>query len=90
MGFFGNNDHVSHHEIKKALYHLKDKEGFSDHQIRQVKEIFRGDLDEKGEGSGISRSELKKGIEWIKEHPNQHNLSSHHIEKLESSLGHYI
>ena len=79
MGFFGNNDRISHHELKKALYHLKGKEGFSDHHLRQIKETFRGDIDEDGSGSGISKEELKKGIHWLKEHPGQHHLSTHHI-----------
>ncbi len=90
MAFFGNNERISHHELNKALYHLKEKEGFSDHQLGQIKETFRGDIDEKGSGSGISKDELKKGINWLKEHPGQHHLSSDHIEKLETALRHHL
>ncbi len=90
MGFFGTSSRVSHHEFNKALYHLKEKEGFSEHQLEQVKQTFRGDLDEQGSGSGISKEELKKGIHWLKENPSQHHLSTDHIEKLESALGHHL
>ena len=92
MGFFGNSggDHISHHELDKALYHLKEHEGFSDHHIDKVKQIFRGDMEESGVSKGISSHELKKGIEWLKDHPNEHHLSSDHIEKLEEKLRHHL
>ena len=90
MGFFGGSDHITHHEFKKALYHLKEKEGFSEHQLGQIKETFRGDLDEEGSGSGISKEELRKGIHWLKEHLGSHHLSQHNIDTLEEVLRHYL
>ena len=91
MGFFSNESHhVSHHELDKDLYHLKEKEGFSDHQIHQIKQAFRGDMEEAGAGKGISHDELRKGIEWFKDHQGEHHLSSEHITKLEERLGRHF
>ncbi len=90
MGFFGGSDRISHHEFKQALYHLKEKESFSEQQLEKIRETFHGDLDEEGSGSGISSEELKKGIHWLKEHPGSHHLSEHNIETVEEVLQHYL
>jgi len=89
MGFFGGSDKITHHEFKRALFHLKEK-GFSESQIEQVESVFRGDLDEEGSGSGISKDELKNGVEWLKEHPDNHHLDSHQIETVEQILKKYL
>jgi hypothetical protein len=89
MGFFGGDDKITHHEFRKALFHLKEK-GFSETQIEQVVSTFRGDLDEEGSGSGISKEELRNGINWLKEHREGHHLDTHQIEIVEEVLKKYL
>ena len=89
MGFFGGSDKITHHEFKRALFHLNEK-GFTESEREEVESAFRGDLDEEGPGSGISKDELKNGIAWLKDHPNSHHLDSHQVETVEELLKKYL
>ena len=89
MGFFGSSRKVSAIDFKKALWTLREK-GFSQIEIDEIENVFRGDLYESEAGAGISKEEMKKGISWLKEHPENHHLHHEQIAKLEEALRHYL
>lgn len=93
MGLFGfgggSGGHVSIKEFKKALWKLHEK-GFSNEQIDSIQNLFQGDLHESGFGAGISKEEMKKGIAYLREHPENHHLHHEQIDKLEEALRHYL
>ncbi len=89
MGFFGSSERISREEFKRALFKLRAK-GFSNLEVDEIENTFRGDLEESGESAGISKEELKKGLRYLKEHKGNHHLSSEEIEKLEEILRHYL
>lgn len=85
MGFFGSTN-ISKKRLEKILYRMKLKNGLSEHDIQEVKEVFRGDLDEHGSSKGISKDEMKNGISWLKDHRERHHLSSDDIDELENLM----
>ncbi|MDO8620161.1 MAG: hypothetical protein Q7R64_02330 [bacterium] len=82
--------HISRDEFRKALYKLKASGSFSNHEIDEVENIFYSSLHESGPSAGISSEELKKGIHYLKHHPENHHLSHDEIAKLEEVLQHYL
>jgi len=90
MGFFSSSDRIDRHEFKKALYKLRASGGFSNSEIDEVENLFRGDLNEDGSSAGISKEELRRGIDYLKKYRGNHHLSSEEIEKLEEALKRYL
>jgi hypothetical protein len=90
MGFFSSSSNINRHEFRKALYKLRTGGGFSNSEIDEVENLFHGDLNEGGGSEGISKEELKRGIDYLKKHRGNHHLSSDEIEKLEEALRHYL
>ena len=90
MFFFDSGGRISKREFDRACYHLRFDHGFSSEQIIRLEEIFRGDLYESGDATGISREELKKGIAWLKTNTDKHHFSAHQIERIESTLKKYL
>ena len=82
--------HIDRLEFKKALYKLRESGSFSNHEIDEIQNVFRGDMHESGYSAGISKEEKKKGIEYLKRHPENHHLSGDEIKKLEEVLRHYL
>ncbi|MDO8594301.1 MAG: hypothetical protein Q7R93_02180 [bacterium] len=82
--------HIDRLEFKKALYKLRVGGAFSNHEIDEVENVFYGSLHESGPSAGISSEELKKGIHYLKHHPENHHLSHDEINKLEEMLKHYL
>ncbi len=82
--------HISRDEFRKALYKLKSGGSFSNHEIDEVENIFYSSLHESGPSAGISSEELKKGIHYLKHHPENHHLSHDEITKLEEVMRHYL
>ncbi|PIQ68619.1 MAG: hypothetical protein COV91_03190, partial [Candidatus Taylorbacteria bacterium CG11_big_fil_rev_8_21_14_0_20_46_11] len=76
-------------EFKRALWKLRER-GFSDMERDEVENVFRGDIHESGSSSGISSDELKKGLHYLKHHPENHHLSRDEIQRLEETLKHYL
>lgn len=89
MGLFGDHERVSRKEFKRALWKLHEK-GFSNEQIDTVENLFHGDLHESGSSAGISKSEIKERVLYLKSHPENHHLHREQIDKLEEVLRHYL
>ena len=89
MGLFGGSDRISRKEFRKVLFKLREK-GFSNHERDEVENVFRGDLNESGSSSGISKEEMEKGLSYLRHHPENHHLSADEIGKLEEALRHYL
>lgn len=90
MELFSSSKRISRSEFKRALSRLRGSGRFSSSEIDEVQNIFRGDLYESGSSAGISSSELKKGIRYLKRHRENHHLSSDEIKKLEKTLERYL
>ncbi|MBI2023058.1 hypothetical protein HYT01_00650 [Candidatus Giovannonibacteria bacterium] len=84
MGFFGQKK-VSDREFKKVTNELSQK-GLSKQDLRDVKNVFRGDLGEEGFRHGIDKKELEKEISYMEKHPSQHHLSKDQLEQVKKSL----
>jgi len=89
MGWF-SSDKISREEFKKALWKLRESGMFSNHELDEVENVFRGDMNESGASAGISKEELKKGIEYLLKNRGNHHLSSDEIAKLEETLKRYL
>ena len=90
MGLFGSSGRFSREEFRKARYKLRADGSFSNHELDEIENVFRGDLHESGSSAGISAEEMKKGIDYLKRHPENHHLSHEEIEKLEQTLKRYL
>lgn len=90
MGFFGSSGRISREEFRKALWKLRASGSFSNHELDEIENVFRGDMHESGSSAGISAEEMKKGIDYLKRHPENHHLSHEEISKLEEMLKHYL
>ena len=84
------SDRISREEFRKALYKLRVGGSFSNHEIDEVENVFRGDMNESGSSAGISKDELKTGLHYLKHHPENHHLSHDEIKKLEDVMRHYL
>lgn len=89
MAPFSVHKRITRHEFRRALSHLREK-GFADSQINEIKEIFRGDLDEARAVDGISDEDLTKAIHWLREHPFNHHFTPHNIQALDEVMRHYL
>lgn len=91
MGFFSSDEHkISIEDFKKARWHLVSDYGFSEDEAHKLKDIFRSDAYESGSSAGISKRELRHGIEWLKAHPDEHPFSPDQIHKIKKVLGRYL
>ena len=84
------SDRISKDEFRKTLYKLRTGGSFSNHEIDEVENVFRGDLRESGGSAGISKEEMKRGLHYLRHHPENHHLSHDEISKLEENLKHYL
>ena len=64
-------------EIMNRLHDLDERER------HDVEMLFRGDLEEEGMQSGISREEFDRAVTWLRENMSKHSLEENDIEKLE-------
>ncbi len=77
---------VSREEYKKARSALLGR-GFNAEDLNDIDQLFQADLNESSDRErGIDRSELEKGIAWLRKNIGHHRLSEHKIEILESVL----
>ena len=81
---------ISREEFRKVLYKLRSSGTFSNHEIDEIENVFRGDMHESGPSAGISKEEMKTGLEYLKRHPENHHLSHEEIGKLEEAMRHYL
>ena len=82
--------HISRDEFRKVMYKLRMSGSFSNHEIDEVENVFYGSLHESGASAGISPDELRKGIDYLKQHPENHHLSHDEIHELEEVMRHYL
>lgn len=83
------SDRISQKEFKHALWKLRFN-GFSNHEIDEVENVFHGSMRESGSSKGLSKEELKQGLHYLKHHPENHHLSHEEIHALEGHLKHYL
>jgi len=70
------------HEVRNSLRY----KGFSDRDVGEVEKLFRGDMHESGDHSGIDTKEIEGGLKWMRENMSKHKLSEKKINTLEESL----
>ena len=78
-------DKISKREFQEANNALRAK-GLSRFQRDKVKQIFRGDMEEKGIHAGIDREELEKGLDWMRKNPSAHGMSKETLNKIDEAL----
>ena len=76
---------ISREEFKRFRQSLV-VHNFSERERDRIEEIFRGDLDESGDFSGIDAGELERGIKYLREHKSSHNFSDEQIDLVEKEL----
>jgi len=85
MGLFSSKPKVSEREFSKTRQILS-AQGFSKRERDKLKQIFRGDMYEKGAQAGIDKDELARGIDWMRKNRSAHGFSDEKIKKLEEHL----
>ncbi len=81
MGFFGNNKkRVIKSEMKEIMNNLYSK--LDKRERDEVEKLFRADLMESGNESGISREEFDNTIKWLEENKRKHVLEDSDIENI--------
>ena len=85
MGLFDYKPHISKRSFKQVKINLR-KKGFSKKEIDKIEQIFRGDIEESGAHIGIDRSELEKGVNWMRRNPASHGIPKRKIDVLEQEL----
>lgn len=91
MGMFFDNDpaskpHVSDKEFHDVRNQLR-AQGLTKKQADQVDMVFRGDMGEnKKDEKYLSHEEIDKGIRWLKENKDHHDMEDHHIDIVEKTL----
>ena len=55
-------------------------------QINRVEMLFRGDLQEEGDMSGISKKELEAGLLWLENNKAKHTFSPQKLAIIEEEL----
>lgn len=86
MFFDSPKPRVSHDEYKKVRNALLAR-GFNAEDLSDVDQLFQADLNESSDRErGIDRSELEKGIGWLRKNIGHHRLSQNKIDILEEIL----
>ena len=83
MGLFGPNlpKRVTTEEYKRIKQSLYGK--LDEHERNEVEQLFRADLNESGEESGISQIEFDAAMDWLKANKSKHVLEESDIVLLE-------
>jgi len=88
MPFWGGKT-VNKDELRKILSKL-DRSGFSDRDVSTVRQLFIGDLLERGSKRNIDKKEFGKILNWIEGNKSKHDLSSSQIETLKETFLQYL
>ncbi len=84
--FFTDKPKVTKEEFRKVRNYLY-LQGFTHKELDQVGEIFYADMDESATyEKGISREEIDKGIQWMRDNMSVHHISEQKIDILEKEL----
>ncbi len=83
MGLFGPNlpKRVTTEEYKRIMQNLYGK--LDAHERSEVEQLFRADLDEDNEESGISQNEFDAAMDWLKANKSKHVLEDSDISLIE-------
>lgn len=87
MGLFGSSKpRVTHDEFADIRSRLSSR-GFSERQIKDIRMIFHGALDESEKDKrGIDAREIEAGILWMKDNMRIHSVSEEKIQMLKELL----
>ncbi|MGB8815748.1 MAG: hypothetical protein WCC74_00715 [Minisyncoccia bacterium] len=92
MGFFfpDSKNKISKSEFKELRGHLSGND-FSHDEIDKIESIFNADLNEERENdSGIDEWEMKRSLEWMRSHLDEHHISEKKIEILERKMKEFL
>lgn len=81
MGFFFSNPIVGQEEFKKVRSYLYSN-GFSEHDLTELKKIFSASLT----NQGINRKELEAGLRWLRENMGHHTFSKNQVNMIEEAM----
>jgi hypothetical protein len=84
--FFTDKPKVTKEEYQKVRNYLYSA-GFTHKELDQVNEIFYADMNESATyEQGISREEIDKGIQWMRDNLHIHHIPESKISILEKEL----
>jgi len=84
--FFGPSAKITPGEFERELRRALRKQGFSDVDLDEVTKVFQGDLKEGGGGYGISKSEFKERMKWLRDNKSKHRLDTKELGQLETEM----
>lgn len=90
MSFFSDSYKITKHDFDKALFYLKEKHGFSHEQLSRIKDTFAGSINESGSSRGISREELKEGLNHLSQPTHEHRFDDRQISHIDEALSKYL
>lgn len=88
MGFFfpDSKRTITKSEFQELRGHLANND-FTHDEIDRIEGIFNADLNEEREDDiGIDEQEMKRGLEWMKSHLDNHHISERKIDILEREM----
>ncbi|MCA9354587.1 MAG: hypothetical protein KC877_03660 [Candidatus Kaiserbacteria bacterium] len=81
MGFFTKlPKRVRPEEMREIMQRLYGK--LDEDERNEVEKLFRADLYEPGEESGISQTEFDAAMDWLQQNPDKHVLETDDIELI--------
>lgn len=90
MSLFGSNlpKRVTKDEWSKIRSNLYGK--LDERELGQLEMLFRGDLDEPGQESGITQAEYDAAMLWLRENPKKHDLEPADLELVEKYFAEHL
>jgi truncated hemoglobin YjbI len=90
MGLFGPSlpKRVTKEEFRQVLNRLYGE--LDETERADVEMLFRADLEESGQQSGITQSEFDAGIKWLQDNMNKHVLEDDDIEILKKYFAEHL
>ena len=81
MGLFFSKPNIGNEEFKKVRSYL-DSNGFSEHDLMELKKIFSASLT----NHGIDKKELEAALRWLHENMGSHTFSKSQVELIEEAM----
>ena len=92
MGLFFSDSKkkISKIEFQQLRSHLAGN-GFTHDEINKVEGIFNSDINEQYENDmGIDEWEMKRGLDWMKNHTDEHHISEKQMDVLEKEMREFL